>query len=114
MSRRHFRQWRLVVLGFLGVRSQRRLSRFGLCARGRCALAGRRAVLRQRLCRLIFLAAEDGLASGLWPLCGADIDQLHAVSQLLGDVLVNRTGMGLFVFETHLVQDVQQDSGFDL
>jgi hypothetical protein len=46
------------------------------------------------------------------PLSGADFNQLHAVSQLLGDVLVNGTGVSLLVFEAHLLEEVQQDSRF--
>jgi hypothetical protein len=107
MTRRHFRHRRLFVLGFLALGSYRSLDSVGLRACRRGGFSSHPAALRRRNGRLRLIAAVVCLASGRLPLRRANIDHLHAVSQLLGDVLVNRTGVSSLILETHLVQEIQ-------
>lgn len=114
MARRDLRQRRFLLLCLLRFRFGRSLDRLRPCCgrlRFLVSLHGSRPC---PFCRFFALAAGNGRALGVLPLSGADINQLHASSQLLRDVLVNRTGVGLLVPMTHLMKDIEQDSGFDL
>lgn len=116
LSNRRFLFARLAGLILLNRRLGRRAGRFrpslgdrrSLCFFSRRARHGRRTA---------GLSLLGGFGPG--PLrfgCprGAHTDRKHADSQLLGDVLVNRTGVGLLVGVAHLVEEIEQDSGLHL
>ncbi len=114
MARRDLRQRSFLLLRLLGIRLGRRLERLRHCCWRWRFLMSLRGSWPRWLCRFFALAAGGGRFLGALPLSGADINQLHASSQLLRDVLVNRTGVGLLVPMTHLMKDIEQDSGFNL